>query len=258
MISNLTIGDLMIDCANVERTCDFYANLTGWEKTVAYDCLALKADNGLTILFAETDDTPYVPPVWPEEPGEQQKQMHLDFTVDDLPSAVDEAIRFGAVKAATQYGQWYVTMLDPEGHPFCLCQRQGESEFELYFQKKGFDRIPNPSINIDCTDVAVLRGFYANLTSWDQDFHWTALVTEHGMVVHFMECDFDYIPPVWPEEPGMQQKQMHFNFQVDDVQSVVEEAVKLGAAKPAQQFGGEKWVTLLDPEGHPFCICGRE
>jgi predicted enzyme related to lactoylglutathione lyase len=63
---------------------------------------------------------------------------------------------------------------------------------------------------------------------------------------------------VWPEETGKQQKQMHFNFQVDDLQSAVEGAVKLGATKPAQQFGGEKWVTLLDPEGHPFCLCGRK
>ncbi len=148
MVPNLTIGDLMIDCASAERARNFYSNLTGWEKTVAYDCLAIKTDTGLTILFAETD-LPYVPPVWPEEPGEQQKQMHLDFTVDDLPSAVEDAIQLGAVKAAVQYGDWYVTMLDPDGHPFCLCQRQGESEFELYFRTKGFDRIPNPSVNID-------------------------------------------------------------------------------------------------------------
>jgi len=123
MISNLTIGDLMIDCANAECVRDFYANLMGWEKTIAYNCLALKTDNGLTILFTETD-IPYVPPVWPEEPGKQQKQMHLDFTVDDVQSAVDKAIRFGAIKAAVQYGgEDYITMLDTGGHPFCLCRR---------------------------------------------------------------------------------------------------------------------------------------
>ncbi len=99
MSLNVTIGDLMIDCGNAERTRDFYANLSGWERTVAYGCLALQTDNGLTILFAEAD-IPYVPPVWPEEPGEQQKQMHLDFTVDDLTSAVEGAILLGAVKAA--------------------------------------------------------------------------------------------------------------------------------------------------------------
>ncbi len=151
-----------------------------------------------------------------------------------------------------------MTLLDPDGHPFCLCQRQKESEFEQYFRKKGFEVIPNPSLNIDCTDVAALRGFYAQLTGWDPNFHWTALVTEQGMVVHFMECDFDYAPPVWPEEPGKQQKQMHFNFQVDDLPSAVAKAVQLGATQPAQQFGGEQWVTLLDPEGHPFCLCSRE
>ena len=123
MINNLSIGDLMIDCANPERTRDFYSDLMGWEKTVAYNCLALKTDNGFTILFAETD-IPYVPPVWPEEPGKQQKQMHFNFQVDDLSAAVEEATRLGATKTTEQYGgDHFVTMLDTEGHPFCLCRR---------------------------------------------------------------------------------------------------------------------------------------
>ena len=117
--------------------------------------------------------------------------------------------------------------------------------------------IPNPSINIDCRKTEILRGFYAQLTGWDQDFHWSALIADNGVVVHFMQCDFDYIPPVWPEEPGKQQKQMHFNFQVDDLPPAVEEAVRLGATKAAKQYGGAHYVTLLDTEGHPFCLCRR-
>ena len=39
MINNLSIGDLMIDCSNPERARDFYADLMGWEKTVAYNCM---------------------------------------------------------------------------------------------------------------------------------------------------------------------------------------------------------------------------
>jgi predicted enzyme related to lactoylglutathione lyase len=260
MIPNLTIGDLMIDCADAGRTRDFYAGLMGCEKTVAFDCLALKTDSGMTILFAETD-IPYAPPVWPEEPGTQQKQMHLDFTVDDLPSSVEEAVRLGAAKAAVQYGgEYFVNMLDPEGRPFCLCKRQGKSEFDLYFEKKGYSAIPSPSINIDCKKTELLRSFYAQLTTWDREFHWSALIADNGLVVHFMECDgdFDYIPPVWPEEPGKQQKQMHFNFQVDDLQSAVEEAVRLGAARAAAQYGGGHFITLLDTEGHPFCLCKRQ
>jgi len=50
---------------------------------------------------------------------------------------------------------------------------------------------------------------------------------------------------------------MHFNFQVDDLQSAVEEAIRLGATKTKAQYGGEHFVTLLDTEGHPFCLCKR-
>jgi predicted enzyme related to lactoylglutathione lyase len=257
MISDLTIGDITIDCSNADRAREFYANLMSWERTVAYDCLALKADIGMTILFVEPD-IPYVRPVWPEEDGKQQKQMHLDFTVDDVPYAVEEAVRLGATIASTQYGgEDCVTMLDPEGHPFCLCKRQSKSEFEIWFKQKGYSAIPNPSINIDCPDTKRLRDFYAQLTPWDQDFHWTALVAENGMVVHFMQCDFDYIPPIWPEEPRQQQKQMHFNFQANDMPTAVEEAIRLGAAKSVAQHGGEQFVTMIDPEGHPFCLCRK-
>jgi predicted enzyme related to lactoylglutathione lyase len=255
-MNNITIGDISIDCATPERTRDFYAALTGWEKCETYGP-ALVSDHGLIMLFMGCDFD-YIPPVWPEEDGKQQKQMHLDFTVDDVPSAVEEAVRFGATQAAAQYGgEHCVTMLDPEGHPFCLCKRQGKSEFEIWFEQRGFSAVPNPSINIDCPDTQKLRAFYAELTGWDQDFHWSALVAENGMVVHFMQCDFDYLPPVWPEEPGKQQKQMHFNFLVDDLFNTVEKATNLGAARAICQYGGEHFVTMIDPEGHPFCLCRK-
>ena len=257
MISDLAIGDLTIDCANAERARDFYAGLAGWEKTIAFHCLALKTGKGLTILFVEPD-IPYDPPVWPEEPGKQQKQMHLDFVVDDVPSAMDKALRLGATKAAAQYGgEISVTMLDPEGHPFCLCKRISEAEFAVHFERKYHSLLADYSINIDCPDTKKLREFYAGLTSWDQAFHWTALVAENGLNVHFMQSDFECVPPVWPEEPGKQQKQMHFNFQAGDLQFAVEEALRLGATKAAGQYGGEQFVTMLDPAGHPFCLCKK-
>lgn len=123
MISKLTIGDLTIDCSDAARAREFYANLMRWERMVAYGCLALKTDSGMTILFAEID-IPYVRPVRPEEAGMQQKQMHINFQVDDLSAAVEHAINLGAAKAIAQYGgEQFVTMLDPEGHPFCLCRK---------------------------------------------------------------------------------------------------------------------------------------
>ena len=257
MISKLTIGDLTIDCANAGRARDFYADLMSWEKTTAFGALAVITDKGMTILFWEPD-VPFIPPVWPEESGEQQKQMHLDFTVDDVPSAVEKAIRLGATKAAEQYGgETCVTMLDTEGHPFCLCKRISEADFGVHFKQDYYSVLADYSINIDCPDTKALRDFYTGITEWDQNFHPTALVADGGMNVHFMQSDFDYLSPVWPEEPGKQQKQMHFNFQVDDLPFAMEEAIRLGATKAAEQYGGEHFVTLLDPVGHPFCLCRR-
>jgi len=113
---------------------------------------------------------------------------------------------------------------------------------------------------VDCQTFATIRDFYARLTGWDQDFHPAVVLTDSRMIICFQESDgdFDYIPPVWPEEPGKQQKQMHFNFQVDDLHSAVEEAIRLGATKAAKQYGGTQFVTLLDTEGHPFCLCRKE
>ena len=121
MITNITIGDISIDCREPEKLRDFYAVLTGWTRRAKYGP-ELVADNGLVILFMGCDFD-LAPPVWPEEPGKQQKQMHFNFGVNDLPAAVEEAIRLGAVKPSAQYGgEHFVTLLDPEGHPFCLCK----------------------------------------------------------------------------------------------------------------------------------------
>lgn len=119
----ISIGDISIDCADPTRTQEFYAVLTDWKKCEAYGCPAVVSDGGLLILFMGCDYE-YASPVWPEESGKQQKQMHFNFQVDDLLSAVEDAVKNGATKAATQYGgDHYVTMLDPEGHPFCLCAK---------------------------------------------------------------------------------------------------------------------------------------
>ncbi len=130
---------------------------------------------------------------------------------------------------------------------------------EDYFGKGQKRTITISDISIDCADPARTRDFYAALTGWEKHeaYGCPALVDENGLLMLFMSCDFNYIPPVWPEEPGKQQKQMHFNFQVDDLLSAVEEATKLGATKAVAQYGGEHFVIMIDPEGHPFCLCRK-
>lgn len=122
MIEGIQFGNLMVDCSDDMRLCSFYENLLGWRRETLFGRPALISEKGLVVLFSQEED--YVPPVWPEEPNRQQKQIHIDFQVPNVARAVEEALRLGAVRADAQFGspeEEFVTMFDPDGHPFCLC-----------------------------------------------------------------------------------------------------------------------------------------
>ena len=74
-------------------------------------------------MFQQTTD--YQAPVWPPVDGAQRPMMHFDFQVGDLDSAVGEALALGATVAAAQPQENVRVLLDPAGHPFCLCRDDG-------------------------------------------------------------------------------------------------------------------------------------
>lgn len=125
MVKGIGFGNVMVDCDDEQKLCEFYHRLLGWEKSQMFGRPALSNGNGPVLLFIGEKD--YVPPVWPEENGKQQKQMHFDFQVPDVAAAAAYAQSIGAVKAASQFGgkEW-VTMTDPAGHPFCLCAQENQ------------------------------------------------------------------------------------------------------------------------------------
>ena len=122
MVQGIGFGDIVVDCGDEKKLCDFYEGLLGWQRLELYGHPALRGGNGIMLLFSQEED--FVPCVWPEQPGKQQKQMHFDFQVPDVPAAVRQAEALGAVKARAQFGgSDFTTMLDPAGHPFCLCRK---------------------------------------------------------------------------------------------------------------------------------------
>lgn len=122
MIQGICLGNIMVDCDNGEKLRDFYATLLGWEKCKKYGYPAVRSESGILFLFAQEED--YAVPVWPEQEGKQQKQMHFDFQVPDITAAIQQAEALGAVKTQAQFGgDYFVTMTDPAGHPFCLCAK---------------------------------------------------------------------------------------------------------------------------------------
>ena len=122
MMKEVALGNIMVDCGDEKALQAFYGQMLNWESCVLFGRPAVRSAGGVVLLFCQEED--YVPPVWPEQDGCQQKQMHFDFQVDSVPEAVEKALRLGAVKAPAQYGgEEFVTMLDPAGHPFCLCRK---------------------------------------------------------------------------------------------------------------------------------------
>ena len=122
MVDEVVLGNVMVDCDDERKLQRFYGELLGWEMCELFARSAVRSSSGIVFLFIEEKD--YVPPVWPEDTGKQQKQMHFDFQVDNVAEMVKKAESLGAKKAESQFGgNDFVTMFDPAGHPFCLCRK---------------------------------------------------------------------------------------------------------------------------------------
>jgi predicted enzyme related to lactoylglutathione lyase len=99
----------------------FYSKLLGWP--IGHEepgTAILAAPEGATYLVFQ-QATGYQPPVWPPVDGKQRPMIHFDFQVGDLDSAVAEALALGATLAAHQPQSNVRVLIDPAGHPFCLC-----------------------------------------------------------------------------------------------------------------------------------------
>ena len=103
----------------------FYSALLGWpigHEEPGTTVLATP-EGAVYVVFQLATD--YVTPVWPPAEGAQRPMMHLDLQVGDLESSVAEAVALGAVVAAHQPQENVRVLLDPAGHPFCLCRDDG-------------------------------------------------------------------------------------------------------------------------------------
>jgi hypothetical protein len=100
---------------------EFYSQLLDWPITFSEpDWVMIKPPDGVRGLSFQLEET-HVPPVWPQGPGDQQMQLHLDIEAPDgLDSAVEFALSLGAREASFQPQQNVRVLLDPAGHPFCL------------------------------------------------------------------------------------------------------------------------------------------
>jgi catechol-2,3-dioxygenase len=223
------------DAPDIEKLASFYAALTGWEVIRSDpDWTTLEAADGQQIAFQLAPD--HVAPQWPGQ--EQPQQFHLDLQIDDTTSAAERAVELGATRLAD--GPSWVTLADPAGHPFDLCQKDGVGPVMGLF-----------AVTIDAPDASALARFYADLLGMEVTYEGPegALIAGGGKTVLFQQVS-QYNPPQWPNPARPQQA--HIDIIVHDLDAGQARALELGASR--QGGGGGQFRVFVDPAGHPFCL----
>ena len=120
---------------------------------------------------------------------------------------------------------------------------------------------PGPSLRlrtvcVDCADAHEMAAFYGRLLGWEvtrSEPHWVLMRDPAGGTGLSFQAEPGYRPPVWPEAGWAQQKMLHLDIEVADLDAAVAHAVAAGAqVAPHQPRAGVR--VLLDPAGHPFCL----
>lgn len=106
-------------------------------------------------------------------------------------------------------------------------------------------------ITLDAAEVAPLAEFWSAVLGWpatvSTDDYAMLAGPSHALGIGRID---DYRAPAWPDSGA---KQFHLDLAVADVEAAAARCVELGATRPQDQ-PGERWIVLLDPAGHPFCL----
>lgn len=109
-----------LDAQDPAAVAEFYSKVLGWDLLHSSDDYAMIGDGSTSIGFGRVPG--YTGPGWPDEGA--PKRYHLDFYVDDLDKAEEQALALGATKPGGQPSpdRWRI-LLDPSGQPFDICLR---------------------------------------------------------------------------------------------------------------------------------------
>lgn len=107
------------------------------------------------------------------------------------------------------------------------------------------------AISIDCADHNELADFYARLLNgqvdWRTDTAAGVRAGNHHLVTQQVT---HYQPPQWP---GASIVHLDLSSQHIDLATQTAFAIDCGATLAADQ-PDDRWVVMLDPAGHPFCL----
>jgi predicted enzyme related to lactoylglutathione lyase len=226
----------VLDASDIAGLASFYAELAGWQIIRREpDWITTRTSDGQEIAFQLASD--HLAPEWPGQARGQQ--CHLDLQIEDHEAAALRAVALGATRLAD--GPTWVTLADPAGHPFDLCQKDGVGPAMALF-----------AVTIDAPDASALARFYADLLGAEVTYDGPegALVAAAGKSVMFQQVA-EYGAPQWPDPEHPQQG--HLDIVVDDLDAAQTRVLELGASP--LNSGDEGFRVFADPAGHPFCLC---
>ena len=112
------------------------------------------------------------------------------------------------------------------------------------------------TICIDCADAHVMADFYGRLLGWEvtlSEPNWALMRDPAGGTGLSFQAESGYREPTWPDRPNGQDKMLHLDIEVDDLDAAVEHAVASGA-RLAEHQPQARVRVMLDPAGHPICL----
>ena len=93
---------------------------------------------------------------------------------------------------------------------------------------------PAPAQKKKGVDVVHACENWVHGLGWDETFtepNWVLMRNPTGGVGLSFQGERDYRPPVWPEQPDAQDKMIHLDIQVDDLDATTERAVAFGGSR---------------------------
>jgi predicted enzyme related to lactoylglutathione lyase len=108
---------IVLDCADPELLAEF------WSKALGYSVSGFAEQWGM--LKGPNDGEVFLLQRVPE-PKTGKNRMHIDVTAPDIEAKAKELEALGARRLGdepvSQFDMTWITMADPEGNEFCVCQ----------------------------------------------------------------------------------------------------------------------------------------
>jgi predicted enzyme related to lactoylglutathione lyase len=179
------------------------------------------------------------------------RDIHIDLHVDDVATAVHEAVVAGARVRHSM--DTYSVLESPGGAIFCIVAMHADGVRPAPVGEPGGQTLLD-QVAIDCPATLFDResAFWAAVTGWTVHGalrpEFVAIGREPGQPYRFLMHRLG-------EDDTRERVTMHLDIACEDVGDAVARHITLGATRLGHQPG--HWVTMRDPVGRLYCLTPR-